>query len=127
MNKKDITSARGAIEWLRGQHDLMVVDKEVDPIYEVSGISKALDGGPAILFNKVKGYPGVRITTNVLANRERIARILGVPGPKDIKLKCLEALHKQIPPKVIRDAPCQEVVISKNINVNNIYDKQLFL
>ena len=118
MNKKDITSARGAIEWLRGQHDLLVVDKEVDPIYEVSGISKALDGGPAILFNKVKGYPGVRITTNVLANRERIARILGVPGPKDIKLKCLEALHKQIPPKVIRNAPCQEVVISKNINVN---------
>ena len=119
MKKKDITSARGTIEWLMENDDIFVVKDEVDPIYEVSGITKEFDGGPALLFENIKGYPGVRITSNVLANRERIARILDISAPEKIKFRCLDALKNQIPPEVIDDAPCQEVVITENIDVNN--------
>ena len=33
--------------------------EQVDPIYEVAGIQVALEEGPAILFENIKGYPGV--------------------------------------------------------------------
>ena len=34
-----------------------------------------------------------------------------------MKFKFVDALHEPIPPKVVKDAPVQEVVIDKNIDV----------
>ena len=47
---------RNTIKFLREHDDIWVVTKEVDPIYEIAGILKALDGGPALLFETIKGY-----------------------------------------------------------------------
>ncbi len=45
--KRDVTSLRSTIEWLRAEGDLIETDKEVDPDLEITGLQKHLDGGPA--------------------------------------------------------------------------------
>jgi 4-hydroxy-3-polyprenylbenzoate decarboxylase len=117
MGKKDITSMRGTIEFLRGEGDLLVIDKEVDPILEISGIEKALEGGLPLLFENIKGYPGVRDVGNLLATEETAAKIFDVTEPRQVKFRCHQAIRKPIPPRVVEQAPCQEVVITDNIDV----------
>ncbi len=117
MAQKDITSMRSTIEFLKEQDEILVVDGEVDPIYEIAAIEKALEGGPAILFENIKGYPGVRDIGNVFSRDERTAKIFGVADHRKIKFACLEAIKNPLPPRVVEDAPCQEVVITEDIDV----------
>ena len=115
--KIDITSLRTTLESLKGADDLLVTNKEVDPNLELSGLAKYFDGGSALLFEKVKGYPNGRLLTNLFASEERVSRLFGVDDPRQFKFKAVEAIRHPILPVVVKDAPCQEVVISKNINV----------
>ncbi|MGH7347163.1 MAG: UbiD family decarboxylase, partial [Candidatus Rokuibacteriota bacterium] len=62
--KKDISSLRSTLEYLEAAGDLVTTDVEVDPHLEVAAIQKHFDGGAALLFNKVKGYPNARICNN---------------------------------------------------------------
>ncbi len=79
MVKKNITSFRSTIEWLSEQPDKVItVKKEVDPIYQISGLEKALEG-----------YPGVRAAGNVLSNNKRKAKIFDVEDQKKLKFKFL--------------------------------------
>ena len=99
MTKKDITDMRGTIEFLKGEGDLLVAKAEVDPIYEVAGIQVALEEGPAIFFENVKGYPGMRSVGNIFARRDRIAKMFDVDDWKQLKWKCLEAIKKPLASK----------------------------
>ena len=117
MAKKDITSLRGTVDILKKQGELLEIDNEVDPIYEISGIQKALENGPAILFNKIKGYPHARNIGNIFSRKERPPKLFGFDDVKDLRLKCMEALAHPLAPKIVKDAPCQEVVITKDIEV----------
>ena len=121
MAKKDITTLRGTLEFLEERGELLRVKGEVDPILEISGIQKALDNGPVILFENIKGYPGVRSVGNVFARRDRIAKLFEVDDWKKLKWKCLDAIKKPLPPKVVDKGPCQEVVITgEDINVPDL-------
>ncbi len=120
MAKKDITSLRGAIEYFKELGEILVTDVETDPELEVSGIQKHFDGGAAILFQNLKGYPGKRIVTNMYASRERVAKTFDVDGHKNFKFKAADAVLHPIPPKEVKDAPCQEVVINKDIDVYSV-------
>ena len=53
----------------------------MDLKHEIGAISvRALDrGGPAILFENVKDYPGLPLAANLLTTDERVAFALGVP------------------------------------------------
>jgi 4-hydroxy-3-polyprenylbenzoate decarboxylase len=117
MARKDISSMRSTIEFLEEENDVLVVKGEVDPIYEIAGIEKAFEGGPVLLFENIKGYPGVRDVGNVFARMNTIAKIFDVEDPKKMKFRCLEAIKNPIPPRVISKAPCQEVVIAEDIDV----------
>lgn len=117
MAKKDISSMRSTLEFLKEENEVLTVKGEVDPTYEIAGIQKALEGGPALLFENIKGYPGVRNVGNVFATTDRIAKIFGVEDPKKMKFRCLEGIKNPIRPRVVDDAPCQEVVITENIDV----------
>jgi len=48
---------RTALDWLRGQGDLIETDKTVDPDLEITGLQKHMDGGCPVLFTNVKGKP----------------------------------------------------------------------
>ncbi|HKZ50158.1 MAG TPA: UbiD family decarboxylase, partial [Dehalococcoidia bacterium] len=84
---------------------------------EVAGILKALDGGSAILFESIKGYPGVRGVGNVFAREEAMAGLFDVEDPRRLKYKAWEALRNPLSPRVVEDAPCQEVVITDGIDI----------
>lgn len=117
MSNQDITSFRGCIEILKKWNEIIEITEEVDPIYEIAGIQKACEGGLGLLFTNIKGYPGVRCAGNVYWKEEIISRLFDVPDPKQMKFRCLHAMKNPIPPKLVKDAPCQEVVITKEIDV----------
>ncbi|MFQ5826807.1 MAG: UbiD family decarboxylase [Dehalococcoidia bacterium] len=120
MSHKDITSTRGTVEFLREQNELLTVKGEVDPIYEMAGIQKALEGGPALLFENIRGYPGVRNIGNLFCHEPRVAAMFDVADYGQLKFKFLEAIKNPIPPRVVSEAPCQDVVITDNIDVLDI-------
>src|SRR6266699_2533825 len=115
--KKDISSLRSTLEYLDTIGELVTTDVEVDPHLEVAAIQKHFDGGAALLFNKVKGYPNARICNNIFASAERIARLLDVDDPRKLKHKVVEALRAPLPPIEVKDGPCQEVVLTKSFDV----------
>jgi 3-polyprenyl-4-hydroxybenzoate decarboxylase and related decarboxylases len=119
MSKKDITSVRGTIEWLKGEGDdsILTVKEEIDRDLEVAGVVKALDNGPAILFENIKGYPGVRNIVNIFAREDRVARMFDVDDWRKLKFKVLEGMRHPIAPKIVDKAPCQEVVITKDFDI----------
>ncbi len=115
--KTDISSLRSTLEYLEAAGELVTTDVEVDPHLEVAAIQKHFDGGAALLFNKVKGYPNARICNNIFANADRIAKLLDVDEPRNLKHKVVEALRAPLPPVEVKDGPCQDVVITKDIDV----------
>ncbi|MDP2643889.1 MAG: UbiD family decarboxylase [Desulfobacterales bacterium] len=119
MNREILVSMRNTIEFLKGQGEVSVVTGQVDPIYEIAGIQKALEDGPAFLFENIKGYPGVRDVGNLFARMDRIAKMFGEKDPKKMKFRCLEAIKNPIPSVTVGTAPCQEVVITEGIDVMN--------
>src|SRR5499426_1219851 len=115
--KKDIGSLRSTLEYLDAVGELVSTDVEVDPHLEVAAIQKHFDGGAALLFNRVKGYPNARICNNIFARAERLARLLDVGDPKELKHKVVEALRAPLPPVEVKDGPCPEVVVTRDIDV----------
>jgi gallate decarboxylase subunit C len=120
MNRLARHTVRGLIEFLQQEGEILVSDKEIDIICEAAGVTKALEDGPAALFEKVKGYPGHRYLLNLFGRKDRTAKIFGVPDPRKFKHRIIEAIRNPIPPVVIDRAPCQEVLHKKNINVNKL-------
>ena len=118
--EKDITSLRSALEWLDSQGDVLKTDVEVDPDLEIIGLQKHLDGGPVLLFNKVKGKPHTRAITNLMADMNVVDKSFGYEGPQDRTRKIAHAMTHPLPPVEIPqdEAPCQEEIISANLDVN---------
>src|SRR5258708_17370621 len=118
--RKDVTSLRSALEWLDTQGDVLRTDVEVDPDLEITGVQKHLDGGPVVLFNKVKGKPHVRAITNLLADMNVVDKLFGFPTPTERTKKIAYAMtHPQKPVEVPQSmAPSQEEVITDDLDVN---------
>lgn len=117
MGKEELKNLRSTLDWLKKEGLVLETDKEVNPKLEMTAIQKLLDGGPPIIFNKVKGYSNARLATNVMASDRIIARMFGLKDRKSLKFKIHESILQPIPPKIVDKAPCQEVVIDKNIDV----------
>ena len=117
---KDITSLRSALEWLDSQGDVLTTDVEVDPDLEITGVQKHLDGGPVVLFNRVKGKPHARAITNLLADMDVIDKLFDYPSPQERTKKIAYAMTHPIPPVGIsqNEASCQEEVITDDLDVN---------
>lgn len=73
----DLRSAIEFLETIPGQ--MLTSDTEVDPNAEVSGVYRHIGAGgtvarptkegPAMLFNKVKGFPDARVSIGMLSSR----------------------------------------------------------
>ena len=112
MTREDqIVSLRGTLEWLG--NEVKVIEAEVDPVLEAGAIHKAFDDGPAFLAQNLKGYPHARMIINLWGRRERLVKLLGLEDYSQAKLKILEAVKNPIPPKEVKDAPCQEIFIPR--------------
>lgn len=117
MPNEYLASLRSTIEHLKSTDRLLETDVEVDPELEMTGLQKHFDGGLPILFNEVKGYPNARLFTNLYGDGNLIASIFGAENERTFKFKVLEGIRNPLPAREVREAPCQEVVVDKDIDV----------
>ena len=153
MAYKDL---RDWIQTLEKQGELKRVREEVSPELEITEItdrvskigshsgrqkeSKYPPGGPALLFENVKGHPGHKVFINQFGSERRMAMALGVDNLEQIaerihslinikpptgmldKLKMLPqlgALTSAFPKTVsAQDAPCKQVILKDNFDLN---------
>jgi 2,5-furandicarboxylate decarboxylase 1 len=104
----DEQSIRPFLSELEGRGELLRIDKEIDPQFELSAFLSAADRGPALLFERVRGTR-LRAVGNLLSGRERIAAALGC-ALEGILPRLVAAARSPIPPVACADAPVQSVV-----------------
>jgi UbiD family decarboxylase len=101
---------RGYLSHLEEQGQLLRVQEEVDPKFEIAaGIRKTSDvRGPALLFEKVKGFPGWRVLGGLFATRKLVALGLGISEDRLLE-QYLTLEEKRIAPEIVATGPAQEI------------------
>lgn len=99
--------------------ELKRISTEVDPKHEIGAICRKLNmiKGPAVLFENVMGAD-IPVASQLLASNRRLAIALGCKDEElfDVALK---RTSNDIPPNLVTDAPCQEVVkVGEEVNLN---------
>ena len=121
--EKDKLSLRGALEIIKDDPAQYIeTDAEADPYLEITGVYKKVGAGgtvirptkrngPAMMFNNIKGHPGVRIAIGMLASRDRVGMMLGIP-PDQLAFAMSRCVNNPIPPVMVGadKAVCREVV-----------------
>ncbi len=132
--------------------ELVRVREEVDPILEIAEITDRASkagrkggvkgyeaGGPALLFERVKGYPGARVLMNQFGSEKRMRMALDVDSLDEVAGRIEELMQQKSPdslldklkllpklaevgkffPKTVlaRHAPCKEVILRENFSV----------
>lgn len=87
--------------------DLLRVKKEISPNLEISALLKGRDGGPILLFEKVKGS-NLSVVGNVVATRTRLLRALDV-SDDDFNPLVLAGLRSPKQATVVSDGAVQEI------------------
>ena len=111
------------IEALDKTGDIVHIKREVDWDLEVGAIGRRAyeKSGSAILFEKIKDYPGHRIFSGMLGTFRRVAIALDLPPDthiRDIYAEYARRIEKPIEPKIVDKAPCKEnIVLEKDIDL----------
>ncbi|MBI4489780.1 MAG: UbiD family decarboxylase [Deltaproteobacteria bacterium] len=101
---------RGYLSYLEKEGQLLRVEEEVDPRFEIAaGIRKTSDiQGPALLFERIKGFPGWRVLGGLFATRKLVALGLVIPEDKLLE-RYLTLEERRIPPEMVETGPVQEI------------------
>lgn len=101
---------RAYLSYLEERKQLLRVKEEVEVRYEIAaGIRKTSDiEGPALLFERIKGYPGWRVLGGLFATRKLVALALGVPEAELLE-RYLALEEKRIAPEMVGDGPVKEI------------------
>jgi len=103
------------IQMAEEKGELKRVKAEVDWDLELSHIAKLNEekGGPALLFEKVKGYE-TPVLTSACTTTRRLALIVGAPLEStlvDLMRLWVEKNQQKIPPKWVDTGPCKENIM----------------
>src|SRR4030042_5660113 len=106
---------REFIPFLEKEGELKRIKTEVDWDLEMSHIAKLNEerGGPALLFEKVKGYP-TPVISSVCTPTSRLAMIMGMPRTTtlvELMREWVKRTANKIPPKWVGSGPCKENVM----------------
>ena len=101
-------SLRGFLADMQKRSQLLQIDDEVSPRYEVSAFMKEFDGGPILYFDNVKGSHS-KIVAGVCGTRQRLCWALGV-SQESLYQRLIEAWREPLQPKTVRGGPVNEVV-----------------
>ena len=121
------------IRALADEHELALIGEPVSPDLEIAAVtdrvSKTPGGGPALLFERPAGFD-VPVAVNLFGSMKRMCMALGVASLDDLASEIDELATPRMPggmldavkmlpmlgrlrdlmPKTVSDAPCQEVV-----------------
>lgn len=101
-------SFRALINHFREAGSLLQVDAPVSRTYQLAGLLKAVEPQPA-LFTGVAESP-FRVAGNLLCSKAVVADYYNIPVEGIIPMLA-RGIESPLPPSVVKDAPCQEVVI----------------
>jgi len=138
-------------DWIRtldSAGELKRIREGVDPVLEIAEITdrasksvskSGVKGGPALLFENIKGYPGAQALMNQFGSERRMKLALGVDSLDDVAGRIRALLDLKLPggfmdklkmlpmlaeignffPKTIvaKDASCKEVILRENFSV----------
>src|SRR5205807_1666585 len=89
------------------------VTAEVDLKHEIGAIAaRSLEeGGPAIVFDNVKGYPGMPLVVNLVSNNRQLGLAFGTT-PEEAKIyeKLVLGMRNRIPSRVRQTGPVKEEI-----------------
>ena len=110
MPYKDL---REFLSILEKKGDMQACEKEVDTQIEIAKVThkSSKTGGPAILFNKVKGFQN-RVVTGLFGNLDRSFCMIESTKYEGFK-KLAEGLKRPISTRLVEDGPCREVIKTK--------------
>ncbi|WP_083982689.1 UbiD family decarboxylase [Devosia soli] len=95
------------LDQLAKQSELVVVEEEVDPHFDLSALLSLTHDTKAVVAKKIKGSE-LPVFGNLLSDRNRIAMALGVE-PKAIQEALLASVKKPVPPILVENAPVQQL------------------
>ena len=101
-------SLRGFLADMQKKNQLVQIDEDVSPRFEVSAFMKEFDGGRILYFDNVKGSRS-KIVAGVCGTRQRLCWALGV-SQEALYQRIIEAWREPAQPKVVRGGPLNEVV-----------------
>jgi 2,5-furandicarboxylate decarboxylase 1 len=101
-------SLRSYIEKIKSSQELLSINKPVSTKYQAAGILKKMEPRP-ILFENIQEseFP---VVGNMFCSKSAVASYFGVTASEILPLLS-STIQKRTPPKIIENAPCQEVVI----------------
>lgn len=107
---------REFLQALDEEGDLLKVEQALNPRFELSAALKLVNDGPAVQFENVPGYPGRKVVGNILGNRRRVAKLMGVPeaGLTD---SFIARKGQETAPRVVESGPVKEVIIKGEIDL----------
>lgn len=115
MGKADWKDMREFIEFCDARGRVKRIKEEVDPDWEVNGITRIISQelGPMLIFENIKGmdYP---LVTNMICADDRFLWSLGIENWSEFNEYWMRRTEKLIPPKIVKDAPCQEEMIKES-------------
>ena len=96
-------SLRETLGRLEKQGDLVRVRREVDRRFELAAVAKKLDGGPAVVFENVRGA-SMPVVVGTDGTKDRVAQNLGVKAVQLIE-HFARAIGQPIPWQAVGDGP----------------------
>ena len=110
---------RNFLNELVQEGELLQVNDSLSPKFEINAVLKKLNDGPAVIFNNVIGYPGIKVVGNILGTRRRMARLMGV-SLSELNQAFLERKEHLIHPEITQEAPVREVIHREKINLTEL-------
>lgn len=102
---------RGYLQLLEAAGLLKRVQAEVDPKHEIGAIcGLAIDRKqPGLLFENVKGYPGLPLVANIMYSVEQLAVAFNTePEAEQIQAILVEGMRNKLPSVMAETGPCKE-------------------
>ena len=109
-----LSDLSACIDHLERRGALVRVQTEVDPVHELAGVAKRLEGGGCVLFERVRGsrFP---VLCGLLWNREILGELFGLPT-RQVPFAIADAVGawkkdpEALAPRLLDRAPANEVV-----------------
>ncbi len=112
---------------LESEGQLLRVEKEVLPEPDISAAAYAagkIPNGPAVLFEKIRGYDRKKVAMNVHGSWRNYALMLDLPIDTPLQQLFHELVKRSerypLSSKVVDRAPLKETILTKNINIFEI-------
>lgn len=111
-------SFRDFLEQMEKERQVLHVEDQISPIFEISHVMKRLDNeSPILLFEKVKCFD-TKVVASVCATRQRMCKALNV-GLDDLYRRLLWAWRSPKRPKIITDGAVKES-LERKIDLSKI-------